>query len=552
MSLSWFARSYTKLQALYMAGPGSIKTVGTYNIFAISDALPSIGQFLKQPNLNHWDKINYPSLCNALDIDALLSPPIASDENNTKYINTLRFPETEYCQSCGHMQYFKEKTHAGKNKYMRSQLGKCENKDYEGHAKMFNTIQFEKIWVCKAGHLDTYSPFCTTEGCPGILKKKGLLGVSDRVNVYCGICEITLELKDSKKDCSGRMPNAPTGVEGFSSVGCPETMVIRDIRDSLVWQPRILTALYLPQTLAVSSFVLDEIRNTMGERSWVDASEFEQISQVKVRLTNLGIEIPISEDIKIAINELSKDLSSSDIRVDEFKVISDLINRDANFSTFVGGKATTLNSAYTPIKCYSSIKRLRMITYLDKVRRLDGEYSRNIIWGYQPHDTKNGRTLPAFESYGEGVVFWVDIDWYNSQGIKKDISLHTLSHAVLKAISVTAGISISALRERVYIGTPENPLPGFIIYLSSGDQVGTIGGLSNITDDGKELENVLTKAMRDTEWCRLDPFCRDDKNSACYHCVYLPETCCDYIDADGGSNSANTFLDRSTLSKFWL
>ncbi len=125
--------------------------------------------------------------------------------------------------------------------------------------------------------------------------------------------------------------------------------------------------------------------------------------------------------------------------------------------------------------------------------------------------------------------------------------LHTLSHIVLRELSFTSGYSSSALRERLYYsdGTAGDRMCGFLIYTSSSDADGTLGGLVRQGLPGNFM-SILRAALEKAKWCSYDPSCietmgqgRDSLNlAACHACALVSETSCE---------RGNLLLDRGVL-----
>jgi len=129
------------------------------------------------------------------------------------------------------------------------------------------------------------------------------------------------------------------------------------------------------------------------------------------------------------------------------------------------------------------------------------------------------------------------------------IFLHSLSHLLIKEFALRSGYSEASISERIY---SSNDMCGILIYTtSSGD--GSLGGLVRQTE-GKLLE-VLEDSLRKAKVCSRDPICllTDPKKmrlesklpphlrqnaSACYGCMLLPETSCEFF---------NKMLDRKVL-----
>ena len=87
---------------------------------------------------------------------------------------------------------------------------------------------------------------------------------------------------------------------------------------------------------------------------------------------------------------------------------------------------------------------------------------------------------------------------------------------------------------------------GILIYTSTSDSEGTLGGL---VEKGSSLflNSIVEKALSKAKWCSSDPLCIDEKNgkgfmgvnlASCHSCSLLSETsCC----------NMNKFLDRGLV-----
>ena len=185
---------------------------------------------------------------------------------------------------------------------------------------------------------------------------------------------------------------------------------------------------------------------------------------------------------------------------------------------------------------------------------------------------------PACESRGEGIFIEFDekqiTDWQNenSEFLQKRVDvlnrnfinsfsgnnslwrvspkfllLHTISHLLIKQLSFECGYSIASLKERLYCSeTREGKLmSGILIYTSSGDSEGTMGGLVR-QGYPDAFPDIFRKAIESALTCSNDPVCslsegqgRDSLNlAACYSCTLIPETSCERY---------NAFLDRGTV-----
>lgn len=129
------------------------------------------------------------------------------------------------------------------------------------------------------------------------------------------------------------------------------------------------------------------------------------------------------------------------------------------------------------------------------------------------------------------------------------VLLHSLSHALMRQISLECGYTAASIRERLYCRTASQehgPMAGILIYTAASDSEGTLGGLVQLGHHvplGRQIQNAL-ESMR---ICGSDPLCAehtaaDDGRSihaaCCHACLFAPETSCE---------KGNKFLDRSTL-----
>lgn len=170
------------------------------------------------------------------------------------------------------------------------------------------------------------------------------------------------------------------------------------------------------------------------------------------------------------------------------------------------------------------------------------------------HEELPNRIQPIIEAYQ---------DHANQRGIEENkkikvsaefLLLHTISHLLIRQISYECGYSAASLSERLYA---HEGMSGILIYTSTSDSEGTLGGLSRLSSPYR-FEEVFVKAIESAGWCSSDPLCIEGVTShsetlnlsACHACLLLPETSCEHM---------NYFLDRalvagldeSSLPPFW-
>ena len=120
---------------------------------------------------------------------------------------------------------------------------------------------------------------------------------------------------------------------------------------------------------------------------------------------------------------------------------------------------------------------------------------------------------------------------------------------LIRALSNICGYSLSSIKERIYSQTKiekdKSIYAGLLIYTSSSDADGTLGGLAAMAEP-ENFVTLLQSACESGRWCSNDPLCINRSTdtsltgslASCHSCALLPETsCCAF----------NRFLDRGLL-----
>ena len=181
--------------------------------------------------------------------------------------------------------------------------------------------------------------------------------------------------------------------------------------------------------------------------------------------------------------------------------------------------------------------------------------------------------LPAVEIKGEGIFIDFKNDlldkWYNANskhfekvydekfqkessiyfntpsGFAKFLFLHSFSHYFINAMSFVCGYNSASLRERIYFSEePAHKMNATLIMTSAGDSESSLGGLAYYGQIEQFL-NIFNSTMDKLKICSNDPICGEQKPhdkkiiyAACYSCLLLPETSCEFN---------NNYLDRNCL-----
>ena len=124
---------------------------------------------------------------------------------------------------------------------------------------------------------------------------------------------------------------------------------------------------------------------------------------------------------------------------------------------------------------------------------------------------------------------------------------HTLSHLLLRSVSIDAGYSSTSIRERVFLQFDEasgRARGGIILYATQPGSDGTMGGLIALAP---HFQAILDRALEMARGCSNDPLCGEQhfqlglhNGPACYGCQLVSETSCEH---------RNLWLDRELLQQ---
>jgi len=110
-------------------------------------------------------------------------------------------------------------------------------------------------------------------------------------------------------------------------------------------------------------------------------------------------------------------------------------------------------------------------------------------------------------------------------------------------MALDCGYSSASLRERIY---SDEGMAGLLIYTSTPDSDGSLGGLVRQTKPPERFEGLLLSSV-DLAWiCSNDPLCREHdprrterlNGAACHSCAMVSETSCEF---------GNRLLDRGLV-----
>lgn len=361
----------------------------------------------------------------------------------------------------------------------------------------------------------------------------------------------------------------------FHEEECTELTSVKLKTSNSVYYGNSLSSLYIPDMQnPLSSEIRIDIDNMVGKQKYSN----EQIAELISDLKNVQIEL------------VQQYLNEGDI-----KYIPDNIYRETEYNYFLQ-KAQPENKQikFRVINCNEQLEGFSKLIKIDKLKRttVQTSFTRNepididsILQDQNEYEysvqrqsvSKNNfdtKTLPALESYGEGILFVLDkqkleqweqqeeviertekiksnaqnADWKAHQIIAKTLTsrkilIHTLSHLLMRELEYVCGYPVSSLSERLYVS---ETMHGFLISAFDGTD-GYLGGLSNLCNDLHNLSNIINSAIFRATDCSSDPICIESEGqgvgqlnlAACHSCTLTPETSCEL---------SNLYLDRKLIT----
>ncbi len=403
------------------------------------------------------------------------------------------------------------------------------------------------------------------------------------------------ELKGIK--CSGSMPwlKDKDGFKDFRE-DCDLEIEPRQRGSGDLYKPQHLSSLTIPPFDEKSLEILHEANLTIDDLFKPNFSDDTRIEFLRISLSPHGI--TDLKEIK-EINEKIKYIKSYlDVKkpiyweeyltfTNRFEISAKLKNYKPNIEKFEIREQIVDKELTKYLDKLVKVVRLRVtkalvgftriiepLNHKDTIKnpKTDKEYRQGRLYKEKP------TWLPAIEIKGEGIFISLNENrlskWEKDKALVKRSSklndyysenlnnkesedrlqitprfllVHTLSHALISELAKTCGYNEASLTERLYISDKKDEkMSGILIYTSSSDSEGTLGGLSRQADPNR-FKNTFLNAIQSKHNCSQDPHCimgiksasERYNHAACHSCLLLPETCC--------PGNWNRFLDRAVI-----
>ena len=530
-----------------------------------------------------------PRLQQKLKVKRFQLPPVsedgASERDPERPLLGVRYPAWLQCPSCSQLR--EARGWSGDPGKAGLYCAACTATAPGGRKQWVIPVRF--VVSCARGHLDEFpwhwwvrhKPSCARRA-PLRLDSRaaGLAGLY----LVCTGCEAERSMdgifsKDGLKgiDCTGRRPWLRA-----KPSKCDEAAQVLQRGASNLYFPIIESALTIPP---FSERITEQLSEYWAAiRGCEPAGRSRFVHDLWPSMDTRGITeeqvVALAAVFDAALLSAGDDI---DLRVDEYPVLNSkdkYSRKDEEFALMPGAPTETLSAHFARINRVTRLREVRAVRAFTRITpptgdfRLDG--TKAAFMSLAPKEW-----LPAIEVRGEGIFVSLDLakvsEWESRPAVARRVArmeeahrehfisrfgedalsarkavsarfllVHGLAHALIRRLSLDCGYSSAALRERVYAGgTGNDGMAGTLIYTSTTDADGTLGGLAR---QGKpqRFEEVLLGAVRELQWCASDPLCiegasavADSMNlAACHACMLAPETSCEHF---------NQMLDRALL-----
>ncbi|WP_170759786.1 DrmB family protein [Ruegeria lacuscaerulensis] len=584
-------------------GPGSVVDFrsGGGAVSGIAAGLEEWDQSFPPAGLAHPQVIRETRLQKKLGVKGFRTPPVIlergkDDDPDLRRLVAVRFPKWLQCPNCDVIKPERRWKNDPGEAYRY--CPKCTEASH-GDSKVF-VIPVRFVMACKNGHIDEFpwdwwvghKPGCKTAKRENSDRHRGLRLRSESPGLAglilsCPECGARRSMDGvfSKKTwehgpkCRGLRPWLANGNENCGN----EQYAVQ----------RGASNLYFPVTESALSIPpwSDRLQEVLGDW-WSSLTNLDDHSKLEeyIELLAKGDLESILRELEMSPAELAEAIRA---RLTSFGQLRTDDLRPAEYRQFVTepGRSRTPDIDFetrreaVPSEISPWISRVVRAVRLREVRAIKG-FTRINPPG-DPDSSEVARLskealewLPAIEVRGEGVFLALNeeklakwerrddvinrvsecedrhlADWRERYGddaapqqqiTPRYMLCHTLSHALMRQLTLECGYSSASLQERIYAGCEEEQMAGLLVYTATPDADGTLGGLERQGKAGR-IEGILQRSLEAIEWCSSDPLCITDmmgalnsySHSVCHACCLVPETSCEAF---------NSFLDRALLT----
>lgn len=538
-------------------------------------------------------------------VESMRMPPFPNKESSDPFSAEARvgvpvrpFPRWLRCVKCGMLAEYDAGLFEVKESRFRPENTRFVHKMCSGSRrdlkpKDADAVPARFLLACKNGHLDDFPWRYYVHGgqttCTAGLRffESGASLQTENLWVKCDSCDAKRNLaqafgkagKENLPACRGRHPH----LDKYDP-SCDEEVKGVLLGATNSWFPITLSALAIPLSR-------DPIIQLVQD-GWDYLKDAESALEVKITIRTLsktsslpGIELYSPDEVWEVIDAINKGeigdtVTQEDIKGPEWDVFIEP-NPPTDWPHFLSEATSVPNKYKKQISNVLLLKRLREVNALIGFTRVEAPEESNSP-DEQPLRAPlcNGslKWVPASQVHGEGIFIrfdeealnqWEQIPavqvintfllnghkgWRLARGLSPQdaypgiryVLLHTISHLLIRELSLECGYNAASIRERIYGDTnDENKQAGILIYTAAADSDGTLGGLVEL-GKAENLERLLHQALNRAKVCSSDPLCSEhnpekDRTlhaAACHACTFAAETSCE---------KNNRYLDRALV-----
>lgn len=555
---------------------GSIRQSQAITTFGVGAMVDFVNQTAMISGLDKWNwsgdsryQIHNQNLENLLRVDFFVTPKWSVkermwDEPSADLPATV-FPKWLYNPVC------KKLVKASRNIYKKGKFV-CYCETCKGRNR-FLPSRF--VLVCPKGHIEDFPYSWWVHRGEKCTQEKPVLRMyyaGDRTDMDSLIVECSCGLKRSLKGasakdafagyrCSGNRPWLGDHEE-CDAFERGESMQFRIRNESSVYFPITVSALTIPPW---SSKIAKELQKHLTCYT-PDESGKEGLAKL-VASKFQGVEPNVVLDMinsMLVDRKTNRGIRMQDIMQDEYKaIVTPAVTDDSD--DFISHEEEVPEGFDHIIERVIAVERLTVVTAMIGFTRLKSasgisdphickisQQPKNWYPGIEQRGegifiqfnqtlldkwtSKNGRRYADMERNLKASDFAKDFDRFSPQYV----FLHTFAHLFIRELSMQCGYSAASLRERIYstYQNSERKMAGILIYTSTSDADGSLGGL---TEQAKTIrfEKIVQSMIERGKWCSSDPVCYLSKEqgfmslnyAACFACTLLPETSCEFYNA---------------------
>lgn len=576
-------------QVITSYGPGAVVDFraggrGGAGISVVAAGLEAWDQSAPPEGLGHPQTVFEPRLEEELKVDGFRLPPVAPQVAPGVYSSRagkligVRFPRWLQCPNCHVIR-----TAGSWSRDPGDPALYCGSCTHEaGGRNRVHVVPVRFIVICENGHLDEFPWHWWVNHKDSCSRKRDLTLEGSATAGLAGLMLTCLECKSSRS------------MEGcFGPQAIPSTCQGRrpwlgfDANEPCAGEPRVVqrgaSNIYfsvLESTLDIPPWS-DPIQKTIGTdwRTLLRAKSPEDRKEL-IRILGLAerLDMPFEATVA-AIEDRVNRLSASDrnLRWEEYQQFTE------HTKPFGDNTEFEIRPEAAPPELSPWIESVVRATRLREVRALRG-FTRVS----PPSGSKDPRVaeislhrknwLPAVENRGEGIFLKLHAarlaGWEQRPAVRERharvrakylkawrerrrgdappretsprfVLIHSLAHALIRQLALTCGYGSSSLRERLYAGEGDWDMAGLLVFTSSPDADGTLGGLAR-QGESRNIVSLFEECLASMTWCSSDPLCIEGIHSmsdpsngaACHACMLASETSCEEF---------NSFLDRAFL-----